>query len=177
MPRSLRTMIRLLFAGSVVMVVNAQQPTTRPAFDEGPCSPCHTCEKPTLGNLCLRACMRAAAKELAQERAPNVVILNELEDLYLPVPFDHKGHADMAEMTKGCVVCHHYTPEGTPHPACKACHEVHAGSQLKHIRNEVPFGDMWSYPISFTKTDTGGGCVVGCHKPLDYDRDTPVSYR
>jgi len=124
MPRSLRTMIRLLFGGAVVMVVNAQQPTTRPAFDEGPCSPCHTCENPTPEDLCLRACIRAAARELAEERAPNVVILNELEDLYLPVPFDHKGHADMAEMTQGCVVCHHYVPDGTEHPECKSCHEI-----------------------------------------------------
>ncbi|MCP4247852.1 MAG: cytochrome c3 family protein, partial [bacterium] len=46
------------------------------------------------------------------------------EDLYLPVPFDHKGHAMMAEMTRGCSVCHHYTPEGARHPACKSCHEV-----------------------------------------------------
>jgi hypothetical protein len=52
------------------------------------------------------------------------VILNELEQLYLPVPFDHAGHADMARMGRGCVVCHHYTPEGAEHPACKSCHEV-----------------------------------------------------
>lgn len=30
----------------------------------------------------------------------------------------------MAQMTRGCAVCHHYTPEGTAHPACKTCHEV-----------------------------------------------------
>jgi predicted CXXCH cytochrome family protein len=60
--------------------------------------------------------------------------------------------------------------------SCKACHEVHAGPQKKHIRAEVPFGEMWSYPIEFTQTETGGGCLVGCHKPLKYDRDNPVSY-
>jgi hypothetical protein len=55
---------------------------------------------------------------------PDVIILDELEKAYLPVPFDHKGHAAMAEMSHGCVTCHHYTPEGRQHPACKTCHEV-----------------------------------------------------
>jgi hypothetical protein len=55
-----------------------------------------------------------------------VIILDELENLYLPVPFDHGGHAEMTMMTDGCVVCHHHTPEGAAHPACKTCHEVSA---------------------------------------------------
>ena len=62
--------------------------------------------------------------ELAQKRAPDVVLLNKLEDLFLPVPFDHKGHAEMAGMTQGCAVCHHHTPAGMEHPACQSCHEV-----------------------------------------------------
>ncbi len=60
--------------------------------------------------------------------------------------------------------------------SCKACHEMHAGPQEKHIRDEVPFGEMWSYPIEFRRTETGGGCTVGCHKPFDYDRVKPVKY-
>ena len=31
---------------------------------------------------------------------PDVVILGELQKTYLPVPFDHKGHAKMAETKK-----------------------------------------------------------------------------
>lgn len=60
--------------------------------------------------------------------------------------------------------------------SCKACHEVHAGNQPKHIRQEVPYGKTWSYPIKFTRTSTGGTCVVGCHKVFSYDRVTPVKY-
>ncbi len=60
--------------------------------------------------------------------------------------------------------------------SCKACHEVHAGPQEKHVRDEVPFGDMWSYPITYTKNENGGSCVVGCHKPKEYNRVEPVSY-
>ncbi|PLX39959.1 MAG: cytochrome C [Deltaproteobacteria bacterium] len=60
--------------------------------------------------------------------------------------------------------------------SCKACHEVHAGNQDKHIRKEVPFGAKWKLPVNYTKNDTGGNCVVGCHKPKDYDRENPVTY-
>jgi predicted CXXCH cytochrome family protein len=52
---------------------------------------------------------------------------------------------------------------------CTACHDAHASNQAKHIRYEVPFG-AWSYPVSLTKTLTGGRCVVGCHAPKEYDR-------
>ena len=100
-----------------------------PAFRN--CARCHSCERPTPTNRCLLfACtrdrMRSRAVFMPGEQGPNVVILDELEDAYLPVPFDHKGHAEMAEMAGGCVTCHHYTPRGQRHPPCKACHEVSA---------------------------------------------------
>lgn len=61
--------------------------------------------------------------------------------------------------------------------SCKACHELHAGDQEKHISRAVPFGTSnWMLPIKYTKTETGGGCVVGCHKPKLYDRENPVQY-
>ncbi len=124
MPRSLAVLVTVLAGGAFAALVRGQDQGTPSTIEEAPCDACHTCDRPTLEKLCLRPCIRAAARELAEKRAPDVVILNELEDLYLPVPFDHKGHAEMAKMTQGCVVCHHYTPEGTAHPACKSCHEV-----------------------------------------------------
>jgi predicted CXXCH cytochrome family protein len=55
--------------------------------------------------------------------------------------------------------------------SCKACHEAHASNQDKHIRIEVPFGSGgYSYPILFTKTSSGGTCVVGCHANKTYKR-------
>ncbi|KAA0258916.1 cytochrome C [Deferribacter autotrophicus] len=61
--------------------------------------------------------------------------------------------------------------------SCKACHEVHASNQPKHVRKSVPFGSGgWELPITFTKTKTGGKCIVGCHKPKTYDRVRPVKY-
>lgn len=47
---------------------------------------------------------------------------------------------------------------------CKACHEVQAGNQDKHVRDEVESG-TWVLPIHSAKTKTGGTCVVGCPKP------------
>jgi len=59
---------------------------------------------------------------------------------------------------------------------CRACHEIHAGKQPKHIKEKIPFGKL-SYPIRFTKTDSGGSCVVGCHVQRGYDRVNPVKNR
>lgn len=55
--------------------------------------------------------------------------------------------------------------------SCRACHQVHASNQEKHIRESVPYGDMdWELPVEFTKTENGGSCVVGCHSPKGYQR-------
>jgi predicted CXXCH cytochrome family protein len=55
--------------------------------------------------------------------------------------------------------------------SCKACHQVHASTQEKHIRESVPYGEIdWELPVSFTKYDDGGKCVVGCHAPKEYHR-------
>lgn len=55
--------------------------------------------------------------------------------------------------------------------SCKACHQPHASNQEKHIRESVPFGSgSWELPITYTKLDDGGSCVVGCHAPKEYHR-------
>jgi len=56
---------------------------------------------------------------------------------------------------------------------CVACHEVHMGSQRRHIRKLTPFG-TWEIPINFTLTSTGGKCSANCHIPKEYDRESPV---
>lgn len=55
--------------------------------------------------------------------------------------------------------------------SCKACHQVHASTQEKHVRESVPFGAIkWELPVTFTKYENGGYCVVGCHAPKEYIR-------
>ena len=53
---------------------------------------------------------------------------------------------------------------------CRACHEIHAGTLPKHIREETPFG-KWDIPIEFEISATGGSCAPGCHKAFTYDRN------
>ncbi len=56
--------------------------------------------------------------------------------------------------------------------SCRLCHNLHGGKNPKLIADTVPFG-KWNLPLNFTKTDTGGSCAPGCHKPQSYDRETP----
>jgi len=56
---------------------------------------------------------------------------------------------------------------------CRACHESHASAQPLHVRDTTPYGN-WNMPINFKRTETGGSCASGCHKPYAYDRNTPV---
>jgi hypothetical protein len=89
------------------------------------CSPCHTCASPTRSEPCLRPCGRhQEAAALSPDLGPDVVILDDLENLYVPVRFDHRAHAQMSTMSGGCETCHHYTPPDSVHPACRDCHPV-----------------------------------------------------
>ena len=55
--------------------------------------------------------------------------------------------------------------------SCRACHQVHASNQEKHVRPSVPFGKVkWELPVTFTKTQDGGSCRVGCHARKEYSR-------
>ncbi|MCK4658419.1 MAG: cytochrome c3 family protein [Phycisphaerae bacterium] len=101
--------------------------------DIADCTQCHTCAKPTPERACLPPCTRvqAAIAEMARKKAPQGVLLLDMlkgetegVDRFGPVPFDHTGHADWAEIAGGCTSCHHYTPEGVTHPSCKSCHPL-----------------------------------------------------
>ena len=91
------------------------------------------------------AIVLSLAMSAVAQPSPDVVMLDELVNVYEPVPFDHKAHAAMAEMWQGCETCHHRTPAAaTPAatqpaglvsrartqanaanvPACKDCHEI-----------------------------------------------------
>lgn len=56
---------------------------------------------------------------------------------------------------------------------CRACHDAHATSNPKHVRDAVPFA-KWQLPVGFKKTQSGGTCLPGCHQLFGYDRDTAV---
>ncbi len=53
--------------------------------------------------------------------------------------------------------------------ACRACHATHASRSEVHVVDSVPFG-KWQLPLNFRRTETGGSCDSGCHRPATYDR-------
>ena len=62
-----------------------------------------------------------------------------------------------------------------PRVSCSGCHLPHSSTQAKLIRPERERGKMTVFTIAYRQTDGGGGCVVGCHKPLQYVRDAGTS--
>jgi hypothetical protein len=98
-----------------------------PHQDRDYCAGCHACEEPTREDPCLVSCPRHAGKFVGKHHAdegPEVVLIDQLANLYEPVVFAHRLHADMSEMTGGCENCHHYSEESGIIPACRECHEV-----------------------------------------------------
>ena len=102
MPNRLRIAAALFVGWALSPSLRAQETRRAAVIQELPCSYCHTCNAPTANSPCLRACpRRPGAGPLPSKTGPGVIILNELENLYLPVPFDHGGHAEMTMMTDG----------------------------------------------------------------------------
>jgi len=61
--------------------------------------------------------------------------------------------------------------------SCRVCHDAHAASRDKHIRDSVPYGPAgWELPIGYTPLPAGGTCAAGCHEPFEYNRTDPVVY-
>lgn len=61
--------------------------------------------------------------------------------------------------------------------SCRVCHDAHAASRDKHIRDNVPYGPGgWKLPIAYKTLPEGGSCGGACHAPLEYNRVTPIVY-
>jgi hypothetical protein len=115
----------LIVVSLVVTRLTAQDDASHTALPELDCSECHTCTNPTASNMCLKMCPSLTIAHKAVEHnlkeAPDSLLLREIADLYKPVQFSHKLHAEMAEMGGGCAICHHYSPPGKI-PPCRECH-------------------------------------------------------
>jgi predicted CXXCH cytochrome family protein len=131
------------------------------------CDACHTCQRPAADNPCLRPCLRASptgAVDLANDHGPGLVTLDMLKDVaegvdrFGPVPFNHAGHATMPG---GCAVCHHFTPKGAAHPACRTCHELHL--QRDDIRKPSLKGAYHRQ-------------CMGCHREWAHETDCDVCH-
>ncbi|MBD3222501.1 hypothetical protein GF314_14795, partial [bacterium] len=90
------------------------------------CETCHSCEEPTRDDPCLNTCPRHGGHFYGEHEAdegPEVVIIDQLADIYRPVVFAHKLHAGMADMSGGCTNCHHYSEDSGTIPPCRECHD------------------------------------------------------
>ena len=105
---------------------------------------------------------------------PAVVVLDQLEDLYEPVRFDHLGHAGMAAMGNGCAACHHNSPETTPHPACRECHPAappisptQPGLKGAYHRQCLSCHTEWNHRAACSECHLPkGGLTAPPHEPL-----------
>jgi Class III cytochrome C family len=163
-----------LFAGlSLISVVCAADPAPpqkyNPAdeFHSGNinCGLCHFCEKPTQAEPCLYKCPRYRQVpdtdlKTPIDNGPDEVILSALEHFYNPTVFNHKLHAEMAEMAKGCRECHHYSPEGE-YPACSSCHKPGI-----HADNLEQVGLKGAYHRQ----------CIGCHREWSRETDCEICH-
>lgn len=114
---------------------------------------------------------------------PDVVIMDELQELYTTVPFEHRLHAQMAEMWGGCETCHHRHPNPSapnitisdiPHnqdesaeiPACKSCHMIGVGEPSEDIRMPFLKGAYHRQCLNCHRDWSGANNCNICHKPI-----------
>jgi hypothetical protein len=97
------------------------------------CRQCHDCDEPTIAEPCFKPCPKGSWAQQASKHsfaeAPDSMLLDKLVHEYSAVHFNHKVHADMSDMGKGCATCHHYSPPGRI-PACGECHTKGATANL-----------------------------------------------
>ncbi|MEW6511829.1 MAG: NrfD/PsrC family molybdoenzyme membrane anchor subunit [Bacteroidota bacterium] len=122
-------------SAGVLLILLAAQPApgqsrekSAHGLDGVTCSTCHTCDVPTKENPCVRECprLRLVTVHHSPAEGPDVLTMPVSEkssSLFLPVKFSHRWHAEMAEMSGGCVMCHHYNPPGGI-LACSDCHSA-----------------------------------------------------
>ncbi|MEZ5065368.1 MAG: cytochrome c3 family protein [bacterium] len=119
------------------------------------CAVCHVCPQPTRVNPCLVDCPRhEMGAAIDSTHVPGIVILDQLEDLYVPVRFDHATHARMTRFSGDCTACHHYSPTDEEPPACRSCHPV----EIQHEDLAQP-GLKGAYHRQ----------CLGCHSEWDAD--------
>ncbi len=88
------------------------------------CRSCHTHDRPTRARPALAPCPRLSQKGSPSiEDGPGTIPFEGIRDKHGPVRFDHKKHAEMAQMGEGCYGCHHFN-QSRRISSCKECHSV-----------------------------------------------------
>ena len=86
------------------------------------CAMCHSCTAPTKSNPCLLPCPRVkeSTGRYTPDDGPGLILMQRMKGK--PVPFSHRAHAQMAEMSGGCFGCHHYNDTSLRILSCESCH-------------------------------------------------------
>ncbi len=120
-----KTLLFAAFVGWVAPVAYADDAMPGTKSTTGDCNACHSTAKPSEKDLFPRNCQREKNTDAATDslaNVPDVFVLDDLSDIYVPVVFPHKLHADMESMADGCAICHHHSPTGEM-KACNTCHD------------------------------------------------------
>ena len=117
--------------GQIVDPEHPKDPSHAPKMEKvTACASCHKCDHPTANDPCMVHCPRHGSHFYGEHEAdegPEIVIIDQLADLYRPVIFAHRLHADMSNMTGGCENCHHYSEQSGVIPPCRECHDATKG--------------------------------------------------
>jgi hypothetical protein len=123
------------------------------AAPETSCKPCHTEARPTRERADLAPCTRVEPRGThTAAEGPDRITMSEGTGHYGRVEFSHKVHAEMAEMGRGCIECHHEATEGQ---AMRRCGECHSPSRIRE---------------DLETTDLRGAMhrqCMGCHEQWD----------
>jgi predicted CXXCH cytochrome family protein len=136
---------------------------------DGNCSGCHNTHGSQVARLLVKPYPETFYQPFSQEKYELCFTCHDQQLVELPET------AGLTNFRNGESNLHYIHVNREKGRNCRACHNAHASPNELHVRDSVPFGN-WEMPIKFTKTDTGGTCSPGCHKPFDYDREKPVSY-
>jgi hypothetical protein len=119
-----------------------------------------------------------------QQKIPDTVLLDQInrsgKNLYKPVPFAHKKHAEMAETRTGCTTCHHHAPapsattqpahviptqaDAAIIPACRSCHPIERPADEKaDIRMPTLKGAYHRQCLNCHKEWMAANACVVCH--------------
>lgn len=118
-------MIKFLLAGFTFLIPLLVMGQNGQPVWSSYCETCHSSENPTREDPRLTICPRRGGHfegEHGVQEGPEIVILDQLANIYGPVPFAHKLHASMADMSGGCTFCHHYSEIDKEVPPCRECH-------------------------------------------------------
>jgi len=132
------------------------------------CLLCHDCEEPRPSEPCFKPCPSRTMLHMTSKHplseAPEMLLLDDLAEQYLPVDFNHKLHAEMAEMGNNCATCHHFSPPGRV-PGCAECHG--AKSVETNLRQPSLKGAYHRQCLSCHREWSHDTKCVLCHLPAD----------